>query len=127
MSIGLFLYLHQSGLGFVFHLLVLAAVAPALTVLLFQPSLLLVVGLERVVHQQALYICGKLLTAGLWSLYDDLQQQGTLALAVVLVVQADAGSQGAKRCQAGHEGWEFAVSGSIAYHFSDNRRQILVS
>ena len=110
----------DGGLGFLFHLLVGPTGAFALAVLLFQPSLLLVVGLEGMIHQEALYICGKLLAAGLWSLDDDLEQEGALARAVVIVVEPDAGGQGAQRRQAGHEAGEFAVQGGTGYNLPYN-------
>jgi hypothetical protein len=40
-------------------------------------------------------ICGKLLAAGLRSFNDNLQQEGTLALAIIIIVQAYTGSEGA--------------------------------
>lgn len=82
--------------------------------------------LEGVVHQQALNVGRKLLAAALRGLYDDLQQQGTLALAVVIVVQAYAGGEGTQGCQASHEAGELAVGGSTAYNFPDDGREVLV-
>jgi hypothetical protein len=64
----------------------------------------------------------KLLTAGLRSFDDDLEQEGRHTLAVVVVLQADSGSQGTQGRQAGYEAREFAVQWRVRDYLTNDRR-----
>ena len=62
----------DGGLRLVFQLLVLSAIVTTFAELLFRPTLFLVVRFESMVHQEVFDVSGKLFTAGLWSLDDNL-------------------------------------------------------
>ena len=83
----------DGGPGFLFEFLVGLPAFLLLTVILFKASLLLVLSLEGVVHNEFLDVGGKLLSARLRGLDDDLQQKGTRACAVVIVLQSYPRSQ----------------------------------